>query len=239
MEHENLIKNLSRPFPVDVISWRVGSTNADKSKGIALAYIDARDVMTRLDEVCGLDWQCRYSHAADKVICEIGILFSDGWRFRANGAGDTQIEAEKGAISDAFKRAAVMWGIGRYLYSLPTVWVDLKDKRIVKPPALPPWATPEQWDGSVASMADGVGLLDYNALVVKYWNEITEIKFGLQDDGNMAQAVEFYLSIPEADLRKLWKAPTKGGVFTTREREIIKSSEFAQHLANIKRQANG
>jgi hypothetical protein len=42
-----------------------------------------------------------------------------------NGAGDSDVEAEKGAISDAFKRAAVKWGIGRYLYDLDSPWVDL------------------------------------------------------------------------------------------------------------------
>lgn len=232
MEQESLYRNLSRPFPPDVISWRVGSTNSDKSKGIALAYIDARDVMNRFDEVCGLDWQCRYTHAEQKVICEIGILFSDGWRWRANGAGDTQIEAEKGAISDAFKRAAVMWGVGRYLYSLPTVWVDLRDKRIVKPPELPSWATPDGWEGM-----PGDEFVAYNELVRKYWMEIAEIKSGFLEGGDMARAVEYYLSIPEEDLRALWKAPTKGGIFTTEERAKIKSSDFARLITDYRKAA--
>lgn len=147
---DEMMTRLLRPFPPKSISWRVGATNRDKTKGIALAYIDARDVMQRLDEVCGMAWQCRYTHAEAKVICEIGLLFPDGWRWRANGAGDTHIEAEKGAISDAFKRAAVMWGIGRYLYSLPSPWVEIEDGKIVKPPELPAWATPEGFDAIMA-----------------------------------------------------------------------------------------
>ena len=118
---------LERPFPANKIHWRVGATNKDKTKGIALAYIDARDVMRRLDDVMSGAWQNRYPLADNGLlICEIGLLLGDEWVWRANGAGDTQVEAEKGKASDAFKRAAVMWGIGRYLYSLPNTWVGLQ-----------------------------------------------------------------------------------------------------------------
>lgn len=118
---------LSAPFPPDKVSWRVGSTNKDKTKGMALCYIDARDVMDRLDEVCGpAGWQCSYPHANGKTVCSIGIKIGDEWVWKANGAGDTDIEAEKGALSDSFKRAAVCWGIGRYLYDLDSPWVNIE-----------------------------------------------------------------------------------------------------------------
>lgn len=126
------LDDLKKPFPPDRISWRVGSTTQDKTKGMALAYIDARDVQDRLDEVCGGDWQCRYPHANTKTVCEIGIKIDGEWVWRADGAGDSDIEAEKGALSDAFKRAAVRWGVGRYLYDLDSPWVALENKRIVK-----------------------------------------------------------------------------------------------------------
>jgi hypothetical protein len=117
---------LKAPFPADRISWRVGSTTRDKKKGMALAYIDARDVMQRLDEVCGPEnWQNDYPHAGEKTVCRIGIKIGDEWVWKANGAGNSDIEAEKGALSDAFKRAAVLWGIGQYLYDLESPWVEL------------------------------------------------------------------------------------------------------------------
>ena len=120
-------KALSAPFNPALVSWRVGSTTKDKSRGMALAYIDARDVMERLDEVCGpAGWQCRYSHTNGTTVCDIAILCGDVWVWKADGAGATDVEAEKGALSDAFKRAAVRWGIGRYLYHLCTPWVDLE-----------------------------------------------------------------------------------------------------------------
>ena len=146
-----LLQALRRPFPVKRIRWRIGARNGDKTKGIALAYIDARDVQQRLDDVLGLDWQCRYTHVGDKgVVCEIGLLVGDEWRWRANGAGETDVEGTKGSMSDAFKRAAVMWGVGKYLYALGTEWVAIKPQgrshALVSPPALPKWATPEGFD---------------------------------------------------------------------------------------------
>ena len=132
------LSDLRKPFAPNKISWRIGSTNGDKTKGMALAYIDARDVQDRLDEVCGIDgWQCRYIPMHDKkTVCEIGIRVftlmakvSDGkeeWIWKSDGAGDSDVEAEKGALSDAFKRAGVKWGIGRYLYDLDSPWVEIE-----------------------------------------------------------------------------------------------------------------
>lgn len=121
-------KALAAPFPPEEVSWRLGSTSKEKMKGMALAYLDARAVMDRLDAVCGpAGWQCKYSHANGKTVCDIGIKCGDEWIWKADGAGDSDIEAEKGALSDAFKRAAVRWGIGRYLYSLESPWVEIEE----------------------------------------------------------------------------------------------------------------
>lgn len=118
---------LKAPFPADRVSWRIGPTTNDKSRGIALAYIDARDVMDRLDEVCTpAGWQNRYSHANGKTVCDIAIKCDGEWVWKADGAGDTDTEAEKGALSDALKRAAVRWSIGRYLYDVESPWVAIE-----------------------------------------------------------------------------------------------------------------
>lgn len=157
----NIFDKLKRPFPVNRIHWRVGATTRDKSNCIPLAYVDARDVMQRLDDVCGpTGWQCRYPLSdSGLLICEIGIhceVFgdeSDEWIWKSNGAGDTQVEAEKGKASDAFKRAAVLWGIARYLYALPNVWVAYDGKNFT-PPSLPHWATPEGYDEIMKKRSD-------------------------------------------------------------------------------------
>lgn len=133
----SMFDKLAEPFAPDQISWRTGSTNIDKqtnkprdgkdAQGLALAYLDARDVMDRFDVVCAPDgWQCRYSHVGATTVCEIGVRSEGDWLWKADGAGATDIEAEKGMLSDAFKRAAVRWGVGRYLYGLPSPWVALE-----------------------------------------------------------------------------------------------------------------
>ena len=117
---------LAAPFAPDDVKWRVGATTSNKTKGLALAYLDARAVMDRLDSVVGQpNWQATYSHAGSKTVCELSIRCGEEWITKSNGAGDSDIEGEKGALSDAFKRAAVLWGIGRYLYNLDSRWVEL------------------------------------------------------------------------------------------------------------------
>lgn len=137
---------LAAPFAPEQVSWRVGTTNKKKrqretgdnqakaTKGQALAYLDARDVMDRFDAVCGpAGWQNRYSHANGKTVCDIGVNCDGEWVWKADGAGDSDIEAEKGALSDAFKRAAVRWGVGRYLYDVDSPWVELDEWEKIKP----------------------------------------------------------------------------------------------------------
>lgn len=121
------LSELSKPFPANEIEWRVGSTNQAKTEGLALAYLTARHIMDRLDEVCGAAcWQDRYEFHGSRTVCYLSIKIGDEWVTKADGAGDSDVEAEKGAISDALKRAAVKWGIGRYLYTLQSPWVAIE-----------------------------------------------------------------------------------------------------------------
>lgn len=118
------IKNLFAEFPKEDVHWRAQSLTRNGDKAMALAYIDARHVMERLDHVLGAEnWQDRYEVHGAKTICYLSIKIGGEWITKADGAGDTAVEKEKGSISDAFKRAAVKWGVGRYLYEMPTPWV--------------------------------------------------------------------------------------------------------------------
>ena len=135
---EEVEKLLKRPFPVNVLKWRILHRKGDKA--IVAAYLNARDVMKRLDEVCGIDgWQRRHPYAG---CCEIGIRFGDEWVWKSDGAGETNIEGEKGQFSDSFKRAAAVWGVGRYLYYLPNTYVHVDGNGRFTPPELPRWAIP-------------------------------------------------------------------------------------------------
>lgn len=121
------LQDLHSPYPAAEIEWRVGSTNGEKTSGLALAYLTARHVMERLDAVCGPEnWQDRYEFHGSRTVCYLSIRVDGEWITKADGAGDSDVEAEKGAISDALKRAAVKWGIGRYLYDLGNIWVELE-----------------------------------------------------------------------------------------------------------------
>lgn len=148
MVSRDQLQKLKEPFPKEELNWRVGATTPDKKKGLALAYIDARAVMDRLDEVCGPEnWQRKYQQFGKDYVCEIGINIEGvGWVWKSDGASETDFEATKGGLSDAFKRAAVSWGIGRYLYKLGAIWVPIKQQgnsyAIDTPPQIPSWALP-------------------------------------------------------------------------------------------------
>lgn len=119
------LKDLFAEFPKGDVHWRAQTLTKDGTKAMALAYIDARDVMDRLDAICGAgNWQDSYTETqTGRVICTISININGEWISKSDGAGATGMEGEKGGISDAFKRAAVKWGIGRYLYDCETPWV--------------------------------------------------------------------------------------------------------------------
>lgn len=147
-----LFRQLSEPFPASAIDWRVGSTTKDKSKGIALAYLQARPVMDRLDQVLGPEnWQDIYDPIMGNAgpvgfKCSLSLRINGEWITKTDAADTSDIEAIKGGVSDALKRAAVKWGIGRYLYDLPTTWVALEPRGnswvIKTTPTLPGWALP-------------------------------------------------------------------------------------------------
>lgn len=126
-------KLLSQPFSESDLRWRVGRSGISNGKpwALILAYIDSRDVMNRLDEVVGIDgWQDKITETASSVyICELSVKIGDKWITKTDGAEKTQIEGGKGGISDSFKRTAVKFGIGRYLYNIKKVFAVFCDKR--------------------------------------------------------------------------------------------------------------
>ena len=137
---EKQAKLLAYPFTADEIEWRVLLTTKDKSKGQVAAYIDSRAIQKRLDDVLGREnWKNHFitmpgnSNSTTAHICEISIYYPDRqeWITKSDGAGSTDIEPIKGGLSNAFKRAASIWNIGRYLYELPGLWVALKDGKYI------------------------------------------------------------------------------------------------------------
>jgi hypothetical protein len=123
---------LAAHFPMDAVRWRANAITKDGTKAQALAYIDARDVMNRLDEVCSpFGWHSEhFGCGGARMGCKIGIESKDRIVWKSDGAGDSHVEAEKGSFSGAFKRAGVAWGIGRYLYDMDAVWVPCMSTKL-------------------------------------------------------------------------------------------------------------
>lgn len=117
--------DLAAEFPREAISWRAQSVTKDGTKAMALAYLDARDVRGRLNNVLGhANWTNKFIDCGDgKLACELSARVDGEWLTKSDGAGSTDVEAEKGAFSSALKRAAVAFGVGEYLYDMPTIWV--------------------------------------------------------------------------------------------------------------------
>jgi hypothetical protein len=109
-------KQLKAPFSPNQIKWRASNFNGDKST--ALLYLDARDVMDRLDDVFGIGrWTTDYKDLDTRCVCKLSVSFDGwGWVHKSDVGTQSTFEGEKGMYSDALKRAAVQFGIGRYLY---------------------------------------------------------------------------------------------------------------------------
>lgn len=157
------LKRLKDPFPSTEVEWRVKTTgkNGNGTWAMLLPYITNRAIMNRLDEVVGPEnWHNEFQPGpSGGTMCGLSIRFDNEWITKWDGAEETDIEPVKGGFSDSMKRAAVQWGIGRYLYYLDFQVTDVVSerpgKRFVRVddqkkgikgycvvPDLPAWAVP-------------------------------------------------------------------------------------------------
>ena len=144
---------LRAPFPVDLVQWRVGARmKSNRSRGQALPYLNARIIQNRLDEVMGPEnWRNELIAApmGGGLMCILSLRIGEEWVGKADVAQQDEVAGDandpekdreiavKGAASDAFKRAAVLWGIGRYLYSFEAPWVNLEREKYIARDEMP------------------------------------------------------------------------------------------------------
>lgn len=96
---------------------------------VCVWYIDARDCQDILDKAFWPDKrQNEYYEVRGKTFCKVWVKInervrkSDSWALSENESVDNDVTS-KGDTSDSFKRACVMRWIGRYLYTLPKIWI--------------------------------------------------------------------------------------------------------------------
>lgn len=119
------LKLLQKKIPY---KWKPQGQDKNKTKWSCVAYIDARDVMDVLDEVVGVEnWQKKFYQVKNTMCCSIGIKIDNEWIWKDDGGSESDYEKEKGEVSDAFKRAGVNWGIGRFLYDMDIVWLTVEE----------------------------------------------------------------------------------------------------------------
>lgn len=120
---KDIAEALAAPFDIADIEF-VGRGNGKRI--VAAPYVTNRAIMTRLDSVVGIaNWKNEFatSPTGGGVLCGLSIRIDGEWITKWDGAENTQIESVKGGLSGAMKRAAVQWGIGRFLYDSPRLWV--------------------------------------------------------------------------------------------------------------------
>ena len=129
---EAALETLSEPFAPEAISWRVQRSGVKNGRPwlIVVPYITSRAIQDRLDEVVGAaNWQNDSISTPGGMLCALKIRINGEWVTKTDGAeGENSVEGMdkiKAACSRAMVRAAVLWGMGRYLYEMPTCFGEI------------------------------------------------------------------------------------------------------------------
>lgn len=205
IDWRDLLDRLAEPFEESDIKYRAGATNKDKTKAQALAYAEPRIYEDRLNQLVPGDWQVTFQPwGENRIICHLTIHGIT--RSSTGESGDSNPDiAGTSAEAQAFKRACTKFGLGRYLYSMPTKWVDYdsKTKQLTGPPTAPlrTHKTPQKKDG------DSIGRMRA-ALMQK---ELGKLGVPRQDQLAYATRVlgrEVYdlAALEEHDARLVWSA---------------------------------
>ena len=101
-----------------------------------------------------------------------------------------------------------MFGLGHYIYA----GEDLPDQAVVN---------------KVQAIAQEERNVIYNDLATKHSKTIECVKAGIES-GEITAAAEAWFELTESEQMGLWKAHSKGGVFTTSEQKLIRTTEFKQ-----------
>jgi hypothetical protein len=175
-----------RTLKADEIDCRIAQISKTGS-GMFLLYKDARVDMSLLDEVVGpMNWQ--REHTRDNANCIVSIWDDEKklWISKEDTGTESNTEKEKGLASDSFKRACFNWGIGRELYTAPTIWVKPLTGEEIKFLKLhcSKIGYNENREITTLELTDEKGNVRY-----KFWNKKTEEQQQMTDEQKMMREV--------------------------------------------------
>ncbi len=151
-EMRDLAEALAEPFEAAEVKVKPQAVSGNRA--MAVFFVDARAVQDRLDKVLGvLGWQDSYQLMPDgSVVCRLSVKVGDEWVTKEDvGSPSEQPDAGdrlKAGFSDSLKRAAVKFGVGRYLYAIKIQWCDydVQKRQWIRQPRLPDSALPRALD---------------------------------------------------------------------------------------------
>lgn len=139
-QNHKFVNQLAEVFPLEKLKWIVVSIYKQQNQqlmAVISPYLDSRELMSRFDNVLGGAWSCNYKtiERGDLLAIECTISVDiDGQVFSRSDIADVDTKASfannsimKSGYSNAFKRAAVSWGTGRYLYALDNYFVPISN----------------------------------------------------------------------------------------------------------------
>lgn len=243
------LKALQKPFPAEDIEWRVSHAVKTQQgfRALVLAYVTNRAIQERLDDVFGIGgWKNEYSEWRGKgVKCTLTCKVNEEWISKEDGADETEMESTKGGFSASMKRAAVQWGIGRYLYNLEQVWVNVKAsgqnyintqvkvgqgkeqcKGYWDTPPLPAWALPENYEPKPIVKADPEGIQDDDTPrppepPSDIQNDVVSALDSASRDNTAPSANPAKTPITEGQTKMFWVRAKQAGFETKEEKQIM------------------
>jgi hypothetical protein len=204
------VQSLTRKIDDDKLGVKLNSTNRDKTRGLLVLYLQHTDVADRLDEVDPA-WTFKIldeKWSGDSLFMR-GCLTVKGVSRENVGEG----RDAKGAASDCFKRCAMLFGVGRWLYDEELVWVPYNEQtdkykrwtvaefraaaersgysQGYTPAAAPPLAQQARLTPSQPSAADVVNNPgSYVVKVGKKWKGMTLDQMGIKEAESFAAWIE-------------------------------------------------
>lgn len=162
--------------------WREVQYSSDRRRALAGAHVRDSAIMDRLDDVCGPEnWKNTFGKGPNGgAVCGLSIRVGNEWitkwdtheilpymstanRDREERPGRSrgkQIRSVR-AMGSGLRRAALQWGIGRYLDRIPKHWMPVAENgRLARRPMLPPdfrLATARDDFESMRLSAGGIG----------------------------------------------------------------------------------